>query len=105
MNLNIQSRLMKNYESGSPLASDQEMAATMDEAGNLMFFSIGTDSHLYMFRKAPGTPTGWSQTDLTADLGVSTVAATHLAVAQGADGKPILAVSLYDNAFRNNPRV
>jgi hypothetical protein len=104
MQINISSKFMKNYESGSPVSSDREIATAMDENGDIMFFSIGSDDRLYFFKKDAGTPTGWRRTDLSTDIGAK-VEVTHIATAQDRDGKPILAATVYDNEYRNNPKV
>ncbi len=104
MKINISSKFMKNYDSGSPVSGDREIATAMDENGNVMFFSIGSDNHLYLFKKDSGSPTGWQRTDLSADIGKN-IETTHIATAIDRDGKPILAAAVYDTQFRNNPQV
>jgi hypothetical protein len=104
MQIDISSKFMKNYESGSPVSSDREMTTAIDGNGDVIFFSIGSDDHLYAFQKDPGTPTGWHRTDLSVDIGAG-VEVTHIAAAQDHDGKPILAATVYDTQYRNNPKV
>ncbi len=104
MQINLSSQFMKQYEAGSPVSGDREIATAMDKNNNVMFFSIGSDDSLYLFQKDSGTPTGWRRTNLSADLGDG-VHVTHIATAQDNDGKPILAAAVYDTQFRNNPRV
>ncbi len=104
MQINISSQFMKNYEAGTPISGDREIATAMDADNNLMFFSIGSDNHLYLFQKDSGTPTGWRRTDISADLGTG-MQVSHIATAQDNDGQPILAAVAYDINYRNNPRV
>ena len=61
----VTSKLMQNYETGSPVDYHNAIAATSDASGNLLFFSIGTDGHIYSFTSADDTTTGWHRTDLS----------------------------------------
>jgi len=64
LNVAISSRLMTSYESGSPVSHDREIVTAHDSVGNLMFFSIGNDGHLYQLSKESGSATGWKRSDL-----------------------------------------
>jgi hypothetical protein len=99
--MSVTSKLMKNYESGSPVSHDQEIATARDGNGDLMFFSIGSDGHLYFYAKDAGSTTGWKRLDLSVELGQQ-VQTLHIATAQDADGTPILAAAFQDPANPNN---
>jgi hypothetical protein len=100
LNISVASRLMTNYESGSPVNHDREIAAAQDKDGNLIFFSIGSDRHLYLLSKDSGSKTGWKRTDLSQELG-TTIEALHLATARDRDGNPILSAAFRDPARPN----
>ena len=101
LNLSVSSKLMKNYESGSPVSHDQEIATARDKSGNLMFFSIGSDGHLYFYAKDSGSTTGWNRVDLSVELGQQ-IKTMHIATAQDVDGSPILAAVFQDPANPSN---
>ncbi len=83
------SKLMQNYESGTPIDYHKAIAATSDKAGNLLFFSIGSDGHIYGFSQRNNTPTGWQRTDLSEEM--EDYKAILLAAEQDETGTPLLA--------------
>jgi hypothetical protein len=85
----VTSKLMQNYETGSPVDYHNAIAATGDGSGNLLFFSIGSDGHVYSFKSADDTPTGWQRTDLS--QGMDDFTAVLLAAEQDENGAPLLA--------------
>jgi hypothetical protein len=80
---------MQNYQTGSPVDYHNAIAATGDNSGNLLFFSIGSDGHVYSFTSADDTPTGWQRTDLS--QGMDDFTAVLLAAEQDENGAPLLA--------------
>lgn len=83
------SKLMQDYETGTPIDYHNAIAATSDSNGNLLFFSIGTDGHIYVFSPANQTPTGWQRIDLC--QGMEDFTAVLLAAEQDEQGAPLLA--------------
>src|SRR5690348_13642986 len=100
LTLSISSTLMKNYESGSPVSQNQEIAIAQDANGNFLFFSIGNDHHLYLIAKDPGSEKGWKQQDLSQELG-ATIEALHIATTQDMNGHPILVAAVRDTSKPN----
>lgn len=85
----VVSKLMQNYEAGAPIDYHDAITATGDGQGGLLFCSIGSDGHIYLFTPASNTPTGWQMLDLS--QGMDDYAATLLAAEQDAQGAPMLA--------------
>src|SRR4051794_18501907 len=93
----VASKLMDNTRNNSPIRYDRDLAAAKDTDGQFMFFSIGSDNHLYLHARDSGSRTGWRRQNLSSELG-SNVETLQIATAQGTDGLPILAAAFRDPA-------
>ncbi|NJK32493.1 MAG: hypothetical protein HC927_08820, partial [Deltaproteobacteria bacterium] len=85
--------LMVNYQAQAPVAPGHRIAAAQDKDGNPMLFSIGGDGRLYLIGQLPGSPSGWTQIDLSSAMGADLVALSF-GLAQAADGSLFLGVAL-----------
>jgi hypothetical protein len=94
----VNSKLMQNYETGTPIDYHNAIAATSDGDGNLLFFSIGDDGRIYAFSPANNTPTGWQRTDL--NQGMDDFTAVLLAAEQDEKGAPLLAAVMQSKSTR-----
>lgn len=93
VNLISQSDLMPNFAASSPVSAASPIASILDADGNLAVFSIGTDGELWIVRRDPVSPTGWSQFDFTHGLG-GNVCVNAFDVAQAESGEFAIAVAL-----------
>ncbi|MEW6642825.1 MAG: hypothetical protein AB1586_20125 [Pseudomonadota bacterium] len=62
------SEFMKNYAPELPIDAHHGIEA-VEAAGQLLVFSVGTDSRLYLLHPENGAPTGWRQRSLFAGAG------------------------------------
>jgi hypothetical protein len=97
----IESKLMKTYESGTSVSADKQIATASDVKGEVMFFSIGSDSAIYYFSKANGTETGWDTINLCEGF-PDRYQAKFIATAQDEQGKPILAAVFYNTYTKDH---
>jgi hypothetical protein len=86
----VSSKLMQNYCLEAPVSAAGEVQAVLDGAGNLAVFTTGTSNRIYVNRYAPGSQTGWVQTD-------TGLQAPQFAAALDANGRLVVAVPLATN--------
>jgi len=85
------SEFMKNYAPELPIDAHHGIEA-VEAAGQLLVFSVGTDSRLYLLHPENGTPTGWRQRSLFAGEGEL----TGFDVRHGGDGSIRLGMAIRD---------
>ena len=102
LTLTAASRLMEHSQAGFPVDAAHPIAVVHDAQGAPMVFSLSSDPvpQLYAIVHQPGARTGWTQLDLSAELGVS---ATGFAVDQGVDGTLTLALASGNRLFLTGP--
>ncbi|MDP4178195.1 MAG: hypothetical protein Q8900_07665 [Bacillota bacterium] len=102
--IQVVSKFMKSYETGSPIDYNKEIATAKDGSGNTIFFAIGTDNHLYAIYKSEGSETGWDRLDLSSEIG-NDINVKHIYVANDGADSTVLTAVFYSTSNPNNQLV
>ncbi|MGF7048258.1 hypothetical protein J2T13_002765 [Paenibacillus sp. DS2015] len=98
--LTVSSELMKNQSAAHSIDPQHVMKTVQDSLGDPMIFSIGNDNVFYVILRDSASKSGWQQYNLSTAIALD-MEATSFEVAQGVDGRLLLALVMSPKGKRD----